>query len=173
MQLRSLLLVGGLLLSTMSFAQQSTTATGINTKKVIKGKIEMKTLTNDAETAWFYSGVNKYQPNDRMITYIKDNRGKFNVVAVIGTWDEESRRLLPALYKVIILAGSPEEQIITWGVDEKLQSDAPTDYKVKKIPTFIVFREGKEIGRINSETKETVESALAMILLKANRKDKE
>jgi hypothetical protein len=168
MQLRSLLLVGSLLLSTFTFAQST-----INTKKVIKGKIEMKTLTNDAETAWFYAGVNKYQPNENMLNYVKDNRGKFNVVAIVGTWDEESRRLLPALYKVIILAGSPEEQIITWGVDEKLQSDAPTDYKVKKVPTFIVFREGKELGRITGETKEPVESALAMILLKANKKDKE
>lgn len=171
MRLKSLLLGGCLLLSAMSWAQTSSTAS--NGKKVLKGKIDMKTLMNDSSAAWFYSGVNKYQPNDNMLNYVKDNRGKFNVVAVIGTWDDASRKALPALYKVIILAGSPDEQILTFGADEKLQTDAPTDYKVKKLPTFIVFREGKEIGRINADTDDTIESALAKILLKANRKDKE
>lgn len=171
MRLKSLLLGGCLLLSAMSWAQ--TTSTASNGKKVLKGKIDMKTLMNDSSAAWFYSGVNNYQPNENMLNYVKDNRGKFNVVAVIGTWDDGSRRLLPALYKVIILAGSPEEQILTFGADEKLQTDAPTDYKVKKLPAFIVFREGKEIGRVNADTEDTIESALAKILLKANRKEKE
>ena len=170
MRLKSLLLAGGLLLSTLSWAQ-STTSIASNGKKVLKGKIEMKTLMNDSSAAWFYSGVNNYQPNENMLNYVKDNRGKFNVVAIAGTWEDNSRRLLPALYKVMILAGSPDEQVITFGADEKLQTGAPVDYKVKKIPTFIVFREGKEIGRINGDTEDTIESALAKILLKANRKD--
>lgn len=171
MRLKSLLLGGCLLLSTLSWAQ--TTSTASNGKKVLKGKIDMKTLVNDSSAAWFYSGVNKYQPNDNMLNYVKDNRGKFNVVAVIGTWDDASRKALPALYKVIILGGSPDEQILTFGADEKLQTDAPQDYKVKKLPAFIVFREGKEIGRINADSEDTIESALAKILLKANRKEKE
>jgi hypothetical protein len=171
MRLKSLLLGACLLLSAMSWAQ--TTSTASNGKKVLKGKIDMKTLMNDSSAAWFYSGVNKYQPNDNMLNYVKVNRGKFNVVAVIGTWDDASRRALPALYKVIILAGSPDEQITTFGADEKLQTDAPTDYKVKKLPVFIIFREGKEIGRINADEPDTVESALAKVLLKANRKEKE
>ncbi|SFD29188.1 hypothetical protein SAMN05518672_1011473 [Chitinophaga sp. CF118] len=172
MRLKSLLLGGGLLLSTLSWAQ-STTSTASNGRKVLKGKIEMKTLMNDSAFAWFYSGVNKYQPNDNMLNYVKDNRGKFNVVAVVSTWDDASRKLLPALYKVIILGGSPDEQITTFGADEKLQTNAPQDYKVKKVPTFIVLREGKEIGRINADVEDTMESALAKILLKANRKDKD
>jgi hypothetical protein len=171
MRLKSLLLGGCLLLSAMSWAQTISTAS--NGKKVLKGKIDMKTLMNDSSAAWFYAGVNNYQPNDNMLNYIKENRGKFNVVAVIGTWDDASRKLLTALYRVIILAGSPDEQILTFGADEKLQTDAPTDYKVKKLPTLIVFREGKEIGRINADTEDTVESALAKILLKVNRKEKD
>lgn len=172
MRLKSLLLGGGLLLSTLSWAQ-STTSIASNGKKVLKGKIEMNTLMNDSAFAWFYSGVNKYQPNENMLNYVKDNRGKFNIVAVVGTWDDASRRALPALYKVMILAGSPNEQILTYGADEKLQTNAPQDYKVKKLPAFIVFREGKEIGRINSDEEDTIESAMAKILLKANRKEKE
>jgi hypothetical protein len=172
MRLKSLLLVGSMLLSTLTFAQ-TTASKASNGKKTLKGKIEMKTLMNDSAFAWFYTGVNGYQPNDNMLNYIKDNRGKFNIVAVVGTWEEQSRVLLPALYKIMILGGSPDEQVLTYGADEKLQSDAPQDYKIKKLPTFILFREGKEIGRVSGEVGESLESDMAKILLKANRKDKD
>lgn len=172
MRLKSLLLVGSILLSTLTFAQ-TTSSKAPNGKKVLKGKIEMKTLMNDSDFAWFYTGVNNYQPNDNMLNYIKDNRGTFNVVAVAGTWDDQSRRLLPALYKIMILAGSPDEQVTTYGVDEKLDGNTPQDYKAKKLPTFIFFRDGKEIGRISGDVGESLESDIAKILLKANRKDKD
>lgn len=167
-----LMLMGACLLlsASLSFAQVTTAANG---RKVLKGKIEMKTLMNDSSFAWFYNGVNKYQPNDNMLNYIKDNRGKFNVIAIASTWDDDSRRLLPALYKILILAGSPEEQITTYGADEKLNAGAPGEYKAKKLPTFILVREGKEIGRISPELSETLEGEMAKILLKANRKDKD
>lgn len=171
MRLKTILLGGGLLFSTLAWAQNSDNTTAAN-GKVLKGKIDMKTLANDSAFAWFYTGVNKYQPNDNMVNYIKANRDKFNVVAVIGTWNEQSRQLLPKLYKVMIMAGSPEEQVLIFGADEKLDAGAPQDYKVKKVPTFIMFTEGKEIGRITGDVSESVESELSRILLKANRKDK-
>ncbi|WP_147319873.1 thioredoxin domain-containing protein [Chitinophaga silvisoli] len=170
MRLKLLLMGACLLLATTLSYAQSTAANG---RKILKGKIEMKTLMNDSSMAWFYAGVNKYQPNDRMLAYIKDNRGKFTVVAVVGTFDDESRRLLPALYKIMILAGSPDEQIITYGADEKLQTGAQVGYQAKKLPTFIVVRDGKELGRISGDLEDSLEGDIAKILLKANRKDKD
>ena len=173
MRLKSLLLGASLLLSvTLSWAQKKVT-TASNGKKVLKGKIEMKTLMNDSSCAWFYSGVNSYHPNDNMLNYIKDNRGKFNVVAFVGTWDDQSRTMLPELYKILILGGSPDEQITTYGADEKMETGAPTDYKIKKLPTFIMLKDGKEIGRISGDLDDTLEGDMAKILLKANRKDKD
>jgi len=165
MRLKTLLLGGALLLTSLSWAQTS------KTDKVIKGRIEMKTFMNDQDLAWFYHGVNAYTPNDKMVDYIKSNRGKYNIIALIGTWDETSRQLLPKLYKTMILASS-EEQIMMWGADEKLQTDAPTDYKLKKVPTFIIMKDGKEEGRLVGDSKETIESEVARLLLKMNRKEK-
>lgn len=166
MRLKSLLLGGGLLISSLGFAQNGG-------GKVLKGKIDMKTLISDSAYAWFYTGVNKYQPNDNIVNYIKANRANYNVVAVVGTWDETSRQVLPQLYKVMIMAGSPEDQLLMFGADEKGQTETPTDYKVKKVPTIIVFKDGKEEGRITGAPKETMEADLSRILLKASKKDKE
>jgi hypothetical protein len=168
MRLKSSLLLGAcLLLATLTFAQDKAS----NGKKILKGKIEMKTLMNDSSAAWFYSGVNNYQPNENMLNYIKDNRGKFTVLAIVGTWEDQSRILLPELYKILILGGSPDEQISTYGVDEKMQgANAPQDIKTKKLPLFVIMRDGKEIGRISGAPDDSIESEIAKILLKANRK---
>ncbi|ASZ10047.1 thioredoxin family protein [Chitinophaga pendula] len=165
MRLKTLLLGGGLLFSSFAWAQDGA--------KELKGKIELKTLMSDNAYAWFYTGVNKYQPNDAMVNYIKSNRTGFNIVAVVNTTDESSRKLLPQLYKVMILAGNPEQQVLLFGADNKLDTGAPIDYKIKKVPTFIVMKDGKEQGRISGDVTETVESDLARILLKMNKKDKE
>lgn len=162
MRLKTLLLSGGLLFSSLAWAQSET---------VLKGKIDMKTLMNDTSTTWFYKGVNNYQPNDNMLNYIKTNRANFNMVVVMGTWDKTSREVIPALYKVMITGGSPDEQIIMFAADHHLQSDAPVDYKVKKLPTIIVFKEGKEEGRIVGTPKESVEADLSRILLGSSKKE--
>lgn len=166
MRLKTLLLGGGLLFSTMAWAQNGN-------DKVMKGKIEMKALMQDQSTDWFYKGVNNYQPNDNMLNYIKANRTNYNLVVVMGTWDETSRKVVPELYKVMITAGSPEDQVLMFGADQKMQTDAPTDYKVKKLPTVIVFRDGSEVGRIVGTPKESIEGDLSRILLNSSKKEKE
>ncbi|HVI44097.1 MAG TPA: thioredoxin domain-containing protein [Chitinophaga sp.] len=164
MRLKTLLLGSGLLCSTLAWAQNGN-------DKVLKGKIDMKTLMQDQSTAWFYKGVNNYQPNDNMLNYLKANRSNYNLVVVMGTWDEASRKIVPELYNVMIKAGSPDEQVLMFGADQKLETDAPTDYKVKKVPTIIVFRDGKEAGRIVGEPKESVEGDLARIILNSSKKE--
>ena len=163
MRLKTLLLGGGLLFSSLAWAQNET---------VLKGKIDMKTLMNDSSTTWFYKGVNSYQPNDNMLNYIKTNRSNFNVVVVMGTWDKTSQEVVPALYKVMITGGSPDEQVVMYAADKKLETDAPVDYKVKKLPTIIVFKDGKEEGRIVGAPKESVEGDLSRILLSNSKKEK-
>jgi hypothetical protein len=165
MRLKTLLL-GGLFLFAAAFAQAQ------NGGKVLKGKLDLKALTSDSAYAWFYTGVNKYQPNESMLNYIKANRDKFNVVALIGTWDAQSRDLFPKLYKVMVLAGSPETQMLIFGADEKLDTGAPQEYKLKKVPTFIIQKEGKEIGRISGDVNESVEAEISRILLKNDNSDK-
>lgn len=166
MRLKTLLLGGSLLFSTLAWAQN-------DNDKVLKGKIDMKTLMNDPGTTWFYKGVNSYEPNDNMLNYIKANRSGFNMVVVMGTWDQTSREVVPALYKVMITGGSPDEQVVMFGADQKLQSDAPVDYKVKKLPTIIIFKDGKEEGRIVGAPKESVEADISRILLSSSKKEKE
>lgn len=149
----------------------STVAVGQNGPKQVKGKLELKQLSNDSAFAWFYTGVNKYDANANMVNYIKTNKDKVKLVALVNTTDEASRKLLPAFYKVMILASVPEENIQMYGVDGS-GNGAEENFKVKKVPAILVMQNGKEEGRITGDLKEPVEQELAQILMKMNAKKK-
>lgn len=156
-----------MLLSSVTMAQNG------NGAKQLKGRIQMKQLISDSAFAWFYTGVNKYQVNENMVNYIKTNKDKIQLVALVNTTDPASKELLPKFYKVMILSSVPEESIHLYGFDDSGNSgDAVADgYKTKRLPVIMVMRDGKEEGRINGSPKETVEQDLAQIIMKMNKKE--
>ncbi|WP_343305039.1 hypothetical protein AAHN97_26210 [Chitinophaga niabensis] len=166
MRLHTVLLGCGLLLSSVTMAQS------VNGTKQLTGKIEMKQLTSDSAFAWFYTGVNRYDANANMVNYIKTNKDKIQLVALVNTTDDASKKLLPAFYKVMILASVPEESIHLYGADNSgnTGNTVADGYKVKRVPVILVMRDGKEEGRISGSPKQTVEDDLAQIIMKMNNK---
>ncbi|RAJ03933.1 hypothetical protein LX64_02810 [Chitinophaga skermanii] len=164
MWVKTILLGGGLFFSTFAMAQSP-----------VKGKIEMKTLTNDANHAWFYAGINKYQPNDKAVDYLKSNNTKYKIVAITGTTDDNSKKLLPAFYKTMILSSWPDDNIELYAADDKLQTgdNKGQSFKAKKLPTFVVLKEGKEVGRVAGDINESIEKDLAVIIFNSNKKSEE
>ncbi|WP_341834264.1 hypothetical protein WJU16_14805 [Chitinophaga pollutisoli] len=162
MRLQTVLLGCGLLLSTVTMAQS----------QPLKGKFDMKQLVNDSSYAWFHTGINRYNANATMVNYIKSNKDKIQLVALVNPSEEASRTLLSEFYKVMILASVPEESIHMYAVDGSgATGDAKADgYKVKKFPAIIVVRDGKEAGRISGAAQNKVEDDLAQILMKMNAK---
>lgn len=167
MRLHTVLLGCGLLLSSVTMAQNGTA------DRQLKGKIQMKQLISDSAFAWFYTGVNRYQVNENMVNYLKSNKDKVQLVALVNTSDAASKELLPKFYKVMILASVPEESIHLYGFDNSGKSgDAVADgYKAKRLPVIMVMRDGKEEGRITVSPKETVEQDLAQIIMKMSKKE--
>jgi len=92
------------------------------------------------------------------------------VTIFLGTWCGDSRREVPRLWKALDIAGS-------WGVDvpfaihyigvdrQKKEPSAPvTNNDIRYVPTFIVSREGREVGRIVEESPHGIEKDLLALL---------
>lgn len=171
MRLHKVLLGCGLLLSSVTMAQShhDHAAQG----KQLKGEFKMKELLADSAFAWFHSGVNRYDANATMVNYIKSNKDKIQLVALVNTTEEASQSLLGRFYKVMILASVPEESIHMYGADNSgnTGNQVADGYKVKRVPTILVMRDGKEEGRISGNSKESVEQDLAQIIMKMNKKE--
>lgn len=90
-----------------------------------------------------------------------------DVTIFLGTWCGDSRREVPRLWKAIQLAGgSVPFEIHYVGVDrEKKEPVAPvTNNDVRYVPTFIVQREGREVGRVVEESPNGIEKDLLALL---------
>lgn len=86
------------------------------------------------------------------------------VHAIIGTWCSDSRREIPRLYQAMDVAGArvPFAYQLT-GVDRDKKSPGLT-IDVAYVPTFIVTREGKEVGRIIESAPNGIEKDLLSLL---------
>jgi thiol-disulfide isomerase/thioredoxin len=89
------------------------------------------------------------------------------VVVFLGTWCGDSRRELPRLWKAIDSgSGAVNFQIRYIGVDHAKKEPAALmkEYGVLYLPTFVVRRGGREVGRIVETAPHGIEKDLLALL---------
>jgi len=89
------------------------------------------------------------------------------VTIFLGTWCGDSRREVPRFWKALDLSGADAPFAIHYiGVDrQKKEPSAPvTNNNILYVPTFIVYREGREVGRIVEESPHGIEKDLLALL---------
>ncbi len=115
---------------------------------------------------WKDNEVN-YQPDKQIIENFKAVKGKYKVVIFFGTWCGDSKREVPHFYKIMKEAVlSDKLNVDLWAVDRKkqLQNNLPQSNNIEYVPTFIFYKNGKEIGRIIESPKSTLEQDMLQIL---------
>jgi hypothetical protein len=134
--------------------------------KVLTGRITEPLLANDPSFSWFYSRVNRYEPDTAMIRYISAYRDSFNVVVFAGTWGTDTKHLLPQFYRVMIASSYPLNRILLYGVghDKKTLGDEAAKYRIINVPTIIVLYHGREVGRIVESVQKNIETDLVALI---------
>jgi thiol-disulfide isomerase/thioredoxin len=159
------LLVGAIALATI-FGCSTARHTGVSkgdftivkdsADKVLKGYITRNVLENDTAFKWFSENIKYGTADSAAVDAFKKNAANFNVVVFGGTWCHDTQNLLPVFYRLVDKSGYPESKITIVAVDRA--KTAPNNlhktYNVTNVPTFIVLREGKEIGRVVEYGKE-------------------
>jgi len=94
------------------------------------------------------------------------------VTVFLGTWCGDSAREVPRLWRALDEAGGTVPfQVHYVGVDrQKKEPAAPiANYEIQFVPTFIVLREGREVGRIVETAPHGVERDLLALLSGTSR----
>jgi thiol-disulfide isomerase/thioredoxin len=88
------------------------------------------------------------------------------VTVFLGTWCGDSRRELPRFWKALDMAATVPFAVHYIGVDrQKKEPSAPViNNDIRYVPTFIVYREGREVGRIVEESPHGIEKDLLALL---------
>ena len=135
--------------------------------KMLVGNTDKNTLINDKAFGWFRAGYDKYQPDVKSIKVISLQAGSLRIEVFGGTWCSDTHDLLPGFYKVMDAAGVKDTQISLHLVDrEKKTNDGYADkYQIINVPTFVVFKDNKQIGKIVESAKVSIEADIAAMLM--------
>lgn len=119
--------------------------------KILTGSLDKNLLKNDTTFKWYIANQQSYHPDTVIIhAFEKIKATKMQLVIFGGTWCEDTQSILPKFFKLQELGGVPDENITLFGVNSKKQAlgNITTALGVLNVPTIIVFRDGKELGRV-------------------------
>lgn len=137
--------------SVSSFAQsQYQILTERPNEKTYKGILSQEILTGDTSFKWYAENLKGFTPNTNAVTQLRKNADSIQLIAFMGTWCEDSHFIIPKLYSLLDVAGFSKDRLTLIGVDrnKKTLSHLAEALNVKNVPTIIVMKSGKEIGRV-------------------------
>lgn len=167
--------------STLLFALQSCDSQKIvvnrevetkNDGKMLLGHQTKNQLLKEPYSEWFVKEHDEYAIDQKALAELKKEKlNSYNIVLVLGTWCEDSHREVPRLFKILESVGYPESKLTMIAVNRK--KEAPNgeegQFNIQNVPTIIVQKYGKEIGRIiESPSTGYLERDLVEILKKDN-----
>lgn len=137
------------------------------TAPVLTGKTNHSVLTDKATCTWYQPAFESYKPDAATVANLKKAIPKDATFLVFGgMWCSDTQNLLPKFYKTLSEAGVSFERIQLYMLDEQKTSPDKLErqYAVVNVPTFIVFQNDKEKGRIVETVQQSIEADLLKLL---------
>ncbi|HVF80864.1 MAG TPA: thioredoxin family protein [Flavisolibacter sp.] len=148
--MKKVLLVVITILSVQSIFAQTEISREAGGTKIIKGFILKKELVADTAFSWYAQNAKGYTPAADAVQQYTTNKDSINLIIFAGTWCGDTKNLLPKFFATTDAAGFPDSRITLIGVDrsKKTLYNLTEAFSVTNVPTFIVMKNGKEIGRV-------------------------
>jgi thiol-disulfide isomerase/thioredoxin len=107
-----------------------------------------------------------YQPKPDCVEKLRALGREVKVEIFLGTWCTDSKAHVSAYFKVLDLADTPLIQTVCTGIPEAKENRSAyyRGREIVRLPTFLVFVDGREIGRIVETPEKSVEEDLVRIL---------
>jgi thiol-disulfide isomerase/thioredoxin len=102
---------------------------------------------------WFNDYYEYYETDKSIIENLKSTLKDVTIKGFMGTWCDDSRRETPNFYKILDEVGFDYNNLdlVTVNRDKKANG-IEKGYNIERVPTFIFYKNGKEIGRFVEHT---------------------
>jgi len=119
-------------------------------EKTYKGIITRESLISDTSFKWYAENLKGYTPNAVALSGLKKQADSIQLLTFMGTWCEDSHVIIPKFFALLDAAGFSMEKVTLIGVDrqKKTLSHLAEALNIKNVPTIIVMKNGKEVGRV-------------------------
>jgi thiol-disulfide isomerase/thioredoxin len=166
MNARSSLLVALVILPLFIYTQDinKVIADSKNGKEILIGNCDRQGLEKGEFGELFDQYYQIYEPDKAVLTELKTKQVGIEILVVLGTWCSDSQEQVPKFFKILdkIRFDKKSVQLICVDRDKKAGEVDLVNYNIEKVPTFIVYRKGREIGRIIETPYATLEKDLLM-----------
>jgi hypothetical protein len=119
-------------------------------KKILKGIISRDDIEKDTSYSWYAPNQKGYNPNSEALAAFRQYKDSIQLLVFMGTWCGDSHYIIPRFYALTDAAVFPQDRITLIGVDrsKKTLSHLTEALDVKNVPTIIVMKNGRELGRV-------------------------
>lgn len=158
-------------LSAQKINQEVTTS---NQQPFLIGRVDIDGLNSKSYQLWYRSNHDAYIVDTKTITAIKNELATFKILLFMGTWCGDSKREVPRFIKILEAANFPMENLKIIAVDRRkgYYKKSPTGEEwalsIKRVPTFIFYKDGKEVNRIIESPIISLEKDIESILMNEN-----
>ena len=137
---------------------------------ILVGKLNREAWQKNTYRDWFASEYQAYEVDEMPLQDIKAFTNSLEILVFLGTWCSDSRREVPRLYKVLDYLEFDDNRLRVVALDnhpdryKQSPQQEEVDWNIEFVPTIIILREEKEIGRIVETPVESLERDLAKML---------
>lgn len=118
--------------------------------KMLKGIVTKDQITQDTSFHWYADNLKFFKPDADAIAAVKAKAEKISIVIFGGTWCHDTQNLLPKYLSLLDAAQFPASQLTLIAVDRAKTTigNIQKPFNITNVPTAIVMKDGKEVGRI-------------------------
>lgn len=153
-------------LQTIAQTLNNTKADSNSRSKMLIGYCDKSGLEKGNFGISFKNEYSAYNPDKVYINKLAPKLKNIKITIVLATWCSDSKREVPRFYKVLNNAGFNDKFVSVIAVDRNKEADGliTKEMDIERVPTFIIYQNNKEIGRIIETPKRTLEKDLWKIV---------
>ncbi|WGD35585.1 tetratricopeptide repeat protein [Olleya sp. YS] len=139
-------------------------------KAKLLGPINKEGLQKDTYKDWFNKNYNDYIVNEKLVETFKDSLKDYKIKVFLGTWCGDSKKEVPRFYNVLETADFNMENLEVIALDNEKEhykqgpNSEEKGYNIHRVPTFIFYKDDKEVSRIVEHPVETLERDIEKIV---------
>ena len=134
-------------------------------KDILVGEGNLQDIQKNSYQKWFEQNSREFQPNSKIIEQLKPQVNNYNYKIIMGTWCPDSRLQVPIFYKVLKESDykNPDKIPVIYVPRKYKNYKLINSLNIKRVPTIIVYKNKKEIGRIIEYPMNNIETDLEEI----------
>lgn len=115
---------------------------------------------------WFTEKFDNYTPDSTVIASLKKELKGYKIKGFMGTWCGDSKRETPHFYKILEQTNYNlnDLELISVNRSKKTPDSLQKGFDIKRVPTFIFYKNGKEVGRYVEYAIESLEKDILKIV---------